>query len=117
MFAARCQSNKTEAYINWNDFLGDDSSSVYEEWKYVTIRIGAGDAEEQKWNISTDKRATFAPEWAGSLLKKMASADSFLAQVTPFGESPLTAIFDTRGMSAALMPLAETCGWSIDGSN
>jgi Type VI secretion system VasI, EvfG, VC_A0118 len=46
-FVARCQSNKTDAYIIWNDYLGDDSSSVYQEWKYVTVRIGDNKAQRQ----------------------------------------------------------------------
>jgi Type VI secretion system VasI, EvfG, VC_A0118 len=112
-FIARCQSNETEAYIVWNDYLGDDSSSVYQDWKYVTVRIGDAPAERQQWAVSTDSKATFAPDWAGNLLRKMAHATSFLAQVTPYSESPVTAIFDTRGMIAALRPLAETCGWSL----
>jgi TonB family protein len=41
----------------------------------------------------------------------MAEAETFLAQVTPYNENPITAIFDTRGMAAALKPLAKTCGW------
>jgi type VI secretion system protein VasI len=113
-FVARCQSNETEVYINWNDYLGDDSSSVYREWKYVTIRIGDSKAQRQQWSVSTDKKATFAPDWAGDLLKQMAHTEKFLAQGTPYSEAPVTAIFDTRGMKAALGPLAETCGWSLD---
>jgi type VI secretion system protein VasI len=112
-FVARCQSNETEAYIGWEDYVGDDSSSVYENWKYVTVRIGDGDAEVQKWGVSTSKDATFAPNWAGTLLKKMAKSNKFIVQTTPYGENPVTAIFDTTGMMDALEPLAETCGWSL----
>jgi hypothetical protein len=112
-FVARCQSDKTEAYIGWEDYVGDDSSSVYESWKYVTVRIGGEDAEVQKWGVSTSKDATFAPDWAGDLLQKMARDNKFIVQTTTYGESPVTAIFDTTGMMAALEPLAETCGWSF----
>lgn len=110
---ARCQSNKTEVYINWNHYLGDDSASVYESWKYVTIRIGASSAEMQQWSVSTSNDSTFAPNWAGDLLKEMVNADSFLAQTTPYGQSPVTAIFDIRGIRNALVPLMEICGWSL----
>ena len=75
------------------------------------IRIGREKSRTQQWGISTDSTATFAPEWAGELLKEMANADTFLAQVTPYNESPVIAIFDTRGMTNALKPLAETCRW------
>ena len=113
-FVARCKSNKTEVYINWQDYLGDDSSSVYEKWKHVTVRIGNLESEQQKWSISTDNNATFAPTWAGDLLKKMSEHQRLIVQTTPYNENPVTALFDTSGMAARLAPLAETCGWSFD---
>ncbi len=112
VFIARCQSNETEAYISWGDYLGNDGD-IYSEWKRVTIRVGDTKAREERWGLSTDSQATFAPNWAGTLLKEMASTTKFIAQVTPYNESPKTAIFDTKGMANALEPLAETCGWEL----
>lgn len=114
LFYARCKSNKTEAFIVWHDYLGDDSRSVYEEWKLVTVRIGDDRATEEQWTVSTDSQATFAPAWAGDLLKRMATASTLVAQVTPYNESPVTAVFETGGLRAAAQPLAETCGWEFD---
>jgi len=111
---ARCQSNKTEVYINWNDYLGDDSSSVYSEYKYVTTRIGTSKSEENKWSLSTDSKATFAPGWGGDWIKKISAADEFVAQTTPYNESPVTAVFDVSGLRDAAEPLASTCGWKLD---
>ncbi len=96
------------------EYLGDDSDSVYGNWKYVTVRIGSQKAVKQRWGVSTDSKATFAPNWAGSLLKSMAKADTFLIQTTPYGESPVTAIFHTAGLQNALVPLAKACGWSLN---
>lgn len=112
VFIARCQSNETEAYISWGDYLGNDGD-IYSEWKWVTIRIGEEKARQEKWGLSTDSQATFAPSWAGALLKQMSGTSKFIAQVTPYNESPRTAIFDTTGMASALAPLAETCGWAL----
>lgn len=69
-FVARCRSNTTEAYAVWHDYVGDDSYSTYSDFKHVTVRIGETDAETQEWNVSTDKKATFAPAWAGDILKR-----------------------------------------------
>lgn len=113
-FVARCQSGKTEAYINWNDFLGDDSSSVYETWKTVTVRIGSEKAQTQRWDVSSDSKATFAPGGGSNLLKSMARADTFLAQTTPYNENPVTVTFDTRGLANALKPLAQACNWKME---
>jgi len=112
-FYARCQSNKTEAYIFWGDYLGDDSSDVYSEWKNVTIRLGDQKAKKQRWGVSTDSKATFAPSWAGMLLQEIAKVDRLVVQTTPYNESPVTAIFDVKGFENALPLLAETCGWVV----
>ena len=112
VFYARCKSNKTEAYIAWNDYLASDSGDVYNDWKNVTVRIGDQKATQEHWSTSTDQKATFAPDWAGDLLKRMMTADRFVAVVTPYNESPVTAVFNTHGMRAALTDLMATCKWS-----
>jgi len=101
---ARCKSNKTELYITWNDYLGRNGE--------VLTRIGSEDAVTKDWNLSTDSQATFHPD-RGTIgfLKWMMSADKFVAQITPYNESPVTAIFDTAGMDNAMKPLRETCEW------
>ena len=111
---ARCQSNQTEVYAVWHDYVGDDSNDVYSDWKYVTVRIGDASAKRQKWGVSTDKKATFAPDWAGDLLKEMADEQRLILQLTPYGESPITAVFDINGARAAFSPIAETCDWELD---
>lgn len=101
-FFARCQSNKTEAYIAWNDYLGSEAT--------VLTRIGDNQATTSRWGLSTDSQATFHPR-AIAFLKEMMQADSMVAQTTPYNESPVTAIFDTTGMQNAMTPLRETCNW------
>ena len=110
-FFARCKSNRTEAYVDWSDYLGDDSSSPYGNWKRVTVRIGDAPAQEQEWDLSTDNEATFAPDWAGDLLKQMVGEERLVLNTTPYSESPITAVFDLRGMRAALSEVASTCNW------
>jgi type VI secretion system protein VasI len=43
----------------------------------------------------------------------MLGADKFIAQTTPYNENPVTAIFETRGLRNALVPLADTCDWDL----
>ncbi|MDW2321305.1 type VI secretion system-associated protein TagO [Vibrio sp. 1159] len=101
-FIARCKSNKTDVYIGWNDYLGRDAS--------VLTRIGSNKAVTSKWSLSTDSQATFHRKPI-SFLKSMEKADTLIAQTTPYNESPVTAIFDTAGLSNALIPLRKTCSW------
>lgn len=112
VLVARCQSNKTEVYALWNDYLGDDSSDVYEEWKRVIVRVGQAEAREERWSLSTDKEATFAPDWAGAFLKELLDEEQLVLQTTPYSENPITAVFRIAGLRDVLGELAQTCNWT-----
>lgn len=109
----RCQSNKTELYVDWNDYLGDDSRDVYSDWKRVTVRVGDLPARQQRWGISTDSEATFAPASAIGLIRQMVNEDRLVLQTTPYNESPVTAVFNLEGMRDAVEPIAEECNWQL----
>jgi type VI secretion system protein VasI len=98
----RCQQGKPEVYIGWLNYLGSDEPSVL-------TRVGDQPAETRRWSLSTDKRATFYPGDDGKLMLELEGVDRFVAQVTPYSESPVTAVFDVRGLSKAIEPLASTC--------
>lgn len=99
----RCKSLETNVFINWRDYLGSEAT--------VLTRIGKEKAETRNWNLSTDSQATFLPRNEVDFLNKLLIVDSFVAQVTPYNESPVTAIFDVKGLSNAITPLRETCNW------
>lgn len=99
----RCKSNTTELYINWDDYLGGDV--------HVLTRIGKEEAETRQWSLSTDKTASFYANGTIGFIKDMMNADSLIAQTTPYGESPVTAIFNTKGLENAIKPLRENCNW------
>ena len=99
----RCKSLETNVFINWSDYLGNEAT--------VLTRIGKEKAETRNWNLSTDSQATFLPRNEVDFLNKLLIVDSFVAQVTPYNESPVTAIFDVKGLSNAITPLRETCNW------
>ena len=99
----RCKSNTTELYISWNDYLGRNAE--------VLTRVGSQDAVTKDWSLSTDSQATFHPRGTISFIKNMMAADKLVAQITPYNESPVTAIFDTSGLENAIKPLRETCNW------
>jgi type VI secretion system protein VasI len=99
----RCQSHKTEVYIAWEDYLGSEA--------HVLTRVGTAPAISKTWDLSTDSKATFYPGNHIALIKSLLAADRFVAQVTPYSESPVTAVFDLTGLSNAIKPLQEACGW------
>jgi type VI secretion system protein VasI len=99
---ARCQSKQTELYIVWNSYLGSDVE--------VLSRIGNDKAIMQRWALSSDKQASFNSQPI-SFLKGMLTSPKLVVQVTPYNESPITAVFDTSGLESAIKPLRETCKW------
>lgn len=100
----RCSKGETDFYINWASFLGTDSTSV-------THRIGRAKAVKSSWLLSTDNKSTFFPGSPISALKAMISSDSFVANVTPYNENPVTATFDTTGAGEALKEIRTACKW------
>ena len=99
----RWQSNKLEAYINWHDYLEDGAS--------VTWRVGTKEARRGVWGLSTDNEATFYPYDVTGFIQELLEATRFVAQVTPYEESPITAIFDITGLKDVIRPLEKACGW------
>ncbi len=100
----RCAQNKTELYINWKSFLGTDSARV-------THRIGKSKAETHTWDVSTDHTSSFYPGSPVAALKEMIKTTSFVANVTPYSESPVTATFDVSGAEAAFADIRKGCRW------
>lgn len=99
----RCKSSKTELYINWRDYLGSEA--------YVTSRIGNNKAETRRWSLSTDSTATFFPAIDIELIKRLLEVDTYVAQVTPYSENPITAVFEINGIKNAIKPIRKECGW------
>ena len=100
----RCKSNETNLYIRWNNFLNTNDVKVL-------TRIGNKKAETKEWDISSSRETSFYPASSVKFIRRMLEYDKFLAQVTPYGKSPITAVFDTSGMKNAIKPLQENCGW------
>lgn len=99
----RCKSNTTELFISWNDYLGNEAE--------VLTRVGTAPASTMTWSLSTDSQATFYPRSPITFIKSFMGADRLVAQVTPYNESPVTAIFDLKGLTGAIAPLRKTCNW------
>lgn len=102
MLTAHCDSHKTQLAISWYAYLGSQAS--------VTLRIGSGEANTTRWDVSSDKQTTMSTVPVKTL-KDMLNANKMVAQVTPFNQKPYTAIFDLSGLEAAIEPVRATCGW------
>lgn len=101
VMTVRCQNARTEAYINWSTFLGSEGLDV-------TSRIDKEAAVTTRWSLSTDSKASFMPQVAATL-QKFDGASTFVVNLTPYNESPITAIFDITGASEAFKDIRRDC--------
>lgn len=105
---ARCASDQPDLprlLIDWRTYLG--RSPIEAEF-----RVAQDPPERTTLDLSTDGQATF---FAGaiSMLRAIEVEDSFAVRLTPYGSSPLTAVFDIRGAKAAFAENRAACGWEI----
>lgn len=97
----RCKNQETEAYIDWQTFLGTDSITV-------TDRVDKSTAATTTWSISTDHKASFMPE-PRTTLERFLGATSYVVNLTPYGESPITALFNIAGAEQAFRNIRRDC--------
>ena len=99
----RCMQNHTDVIINWGEFL--ESSAA------VLTRLGKNKAKTNKWSLSSNREASFYPGSSIGFISKLMGVDGFVAQITPYNENTITAVFDTDGLSKAIKPLRSACEW------
>jgi len=102
----RYKSEKTEIYITWGSYLGSEA--------YVLTRFGERAASTMEWSLSNNSKGTFYPYPAKGVfgfIKNLTEVDRFLAQVTPYNENPIIAIFDVRGLKEAIAPYNDILNW------
>lgn len=90
----RVQDSKTELFVNWDDYLADNTK--------VTIRFDKEDPYSVNWTESINNTALFCNCPLG-FIEKMLQHSSLVLRTSPYDEGPKTAIFDISG----LRPLAE----------
>ena len=105
---------KAELYINWHDyFSGQYINGGYDNTTPVTYRLGTKKAKTSCWAIGTDHTATFyVKPWSLlnipsskntiKFIRELFEVDRFVVKATPYNESPITAIFDVRGLRDAV---------------
>jgi len=99
----RCKNQVTEAYIDWQTFLGTNETTV-------THRVDRAPAASARWSISTDHKASFMPD-PKATLESFVGATTYVANLTPYSESPITATFNIAGAEQAFRDIRRDCRW------
>ncbi len=108
----RSDGEDLELYINWKTYLGNDTDDYKYEGKYVTTRVDSDQPTTSLWDNSTDNKASFCP-WVDvpDLVRRLGEGTKLVARCTPYDASPITAVFDIRGLKALSMPYNGVLGW------
>ena len=91
----RREEGASEAYVSWPSFIGFSK-------RPVTVRFDDNPADTAEWGSSTDGRAMFSPYPFGEFLEAVLASRRLVVRFTPYGESPVTAVFDISGLADAL---------------
>ncbi|UUE36570.1 type VI secretion protein [Pectobacterium aroidearum] len=99
-----CREKKTELLINWDVYLGLDETTMLH-------RLDKQKAVNRTWSISTDTKAVFYNGRPIEFIKSLMSSEKMYAQITPYNENSVGVTFDLKGLSNAIKPLQQACGW------
>ena len=97
----RCMGGKTAAFINWYNYLGGEA--------LLTTRLGNRRVESYHWGIGNDHQGAFYPGNVNLFIARLMTARTFVAEATPLGKSPITAVFFLEGLENAIVPLEAAC--------
>jgi type VI secretion system protein VasI len=100
----RCAEKKTSVFINWGVYLGLDRTQML-------TRLDTDPAQTGAWSVSTDSKAVFVLGSDIAFAKGLFGHGKLLAQVTPYGESPVMAQFPITNIEEAIKPLRDACKW------
>jgi len=99
----RCQENKTEAYVVANEYLGSKRNTA-------TVRYGNNKAKDEKFSVSTDKKALFFSK-AIPTIKTMMKHESMIFRYTVYDGSSRTVTFLLGDLKNQIQPLRAACNW------
>lgn len=74
-------------------------------------RIDKQKAIKREWSISTNTKAVFYDGNVIDFIRKLQNGNQLFAQITPYGESPVSTTFNLNGLSEVIKPLQESCNW------
>jgi len=100
--------NTVDLQVMWDQKMTTDPSFDTYELDY---RIGNNDVQSENWDLSTDNQSLFYPDNVLNFIQQLESSSVFVAQVTPAGMNPISATYDTAGLSIAVLPVLKACGF------
>jgi type VI secretion system protein VasI len=102
-FIVQCRDERTEVLLDWGHFLPNQQE--------VTLRLDSDEPQRTFWDPDRNSTRALYRSDGAALARALATRRRLVARVNPPRRDPITAIFDLTGMSDALVPIGEACGW------
>ena len=99
----RCSQGNIDVIISWGTYLGSDN------YKLINFRVGQAPATSSRWSKSNDGRGTLFFGQELIFIQELLGSDQFVAQVTPYGEAPITAVFELHGIENVVPQVLSAC--------
>lgn len=99
----RCQRNKTDAFVSWDEYLGSNNMKV-------AYRIDKEKAKNSWWNASSNGKGSFIPKPI-SFIKSLEGKDSIYIEAENYRGGRVSATFDISGIEEVIEPLRKACNW------
>lgn len=97
----RCKGNRLNAWVDWGQSLESGTSMIF-RLDDRSVRLDS--------QFSADHKAFYFLGKAKLFIETLLKAERFTVQVTPRGQTPITADFVLRGADRTLGPLLRACG-------
>jgi hypothetical protein len=104
----RCKERETNAYVVVGMQVDNDYGEI--DVSTARIRFDSDPAQTIKMGESTDGEALFFRDPI-PIIRTMVTHNQMVFEFSPFHAAPAETVFDLRGLSAAVTPLQNACGW------
>ena len=106
----RCIGNVTSVLLETGCFM---TSSQYLGYGDVSYAIDSDEAKVARMTAGADDRSLgfWSGETAIPLIRDLLGASTLTVRMTPYSDEPISAAFDVRGITEAIKPIREECGW------
>ncbi len=119
ILSVACTKEDAWVQIHWGQFLGGEQITIADsvegkqfEEKAVTYRVGDGKAVNDSMIVLGNRTSTQVSR-TEAFIEQVRTADKLALQTQPYNEDPLTAVFETKGLTDALNANRPECDWFV----
>ncbi|MGG7577607.1 hypothetical protein [Rhizobium sp. Nf11,1] len=111
LLSVYCSKFNGWSTVRWNKFLGGEREGGV-EMKEVTYRLGNAQPVVVEWPVLENRSTTRIAD-APKFITQVRETEKLVLRIEPYQELAVTAVFDTKGLKAALLANSPECDWYV----